>query len=869
MKSNDGETPLMRQYNTFKTRHPEAILLFRIGDFYETFGQDAVIAAKTLNITLTKRANGSAADMELAGFPHHALDNYLPKLVRAGLRVAICDQLEDPKQAKGIVKRGITELITPGLTLNDNVLNAKQNNFLAALFADSSQVGLAFLDLSTGEFSVAQGNSEYVLKLINSYLPSEIVFSKSQNLIINALLESDFCHFFKLDDWFFSLDFAVSKLQNHFAVSTLKGFGIEEFPLGIVAAGAVLQYLEHTEHKNIGHISSISRIDPERYVWLDHFTVRNLELVSTQYQAGVPLIDVLDDTLTPMGARLLRRWLLMPLKDLAAIEDRLSAVDYLVQHTEPLEQLRQCLQPIGDLERLVSKVATSRINPRELQQIKKGLQNMHQIIIFFAGSQLGTLVEQLNPCHSLVEKIESQLAENPPLQTHQGGLIKNGVHSELDELRGISSQGKDFLLEIQQRETEKTGIASLKVAYNNVFGYYLEVRNTHKDKVPDTWIRKQTLSNAERYITPELKEYEDKILTAETKITQIEQEIFARLISFALQFLKPLQQNAALLSALDALASMASIALKNKYVRPVLTENLEIDIRQGRHPVIEKQLPKGEPFIPNDVYLSENQQIIIITGPNMAGKSALLRQVALMAIMAQMGSFVPAQSATIGLVDKVFTRVGASDNLSKGESTFMVEMTETASILHNLSHKSLIIMDEIGRGTSTYDGISIAWAIVEYLHELGPRTLFATHYHELTEIAKDLPRVKNFHVSLQEAAGKIIFLRTLKEGSSAHSFGINVAQMAGIPNSVLIRAGQILQSLEKQRDKDPKKTRLIPQSQPYQMTLFEAADPAYRRVVEIINTTDINALSPIEALIQLNEIKKLLSNPAQTKSADT
>jgi DNA mismatch repair protein MutS len=861
MKATDGETPLMRQYNTFKTQHPEALLLFRVGDFYETFGQDAVLTAKILNITLTKRANGSLADLELAGFPHHALDNYLPKLVRAGVRVAICDQLEDPKLAKGIVKRGITELVTPGLTLNDNVLNAKQNNFLASLYADSQSLGLAFLDISTGEFSIAQGSPDYAVKLLSSFLPSEIVFSKSQNMIVNDLLGSENFHFFRLEDWFFSLDFAVSKLQNHFSTTTLKGFGIEEMPLGIIAAGAVMQYLEHTEHKNLAHISSISRIDSDKYVWLDRFTVRNLELLSTQHEAGVPLIEVIDETLTPMGSRLLRRWVLLPLKDINSIEDRLSAVEALYQNQAGLDKLRELLEPIGDLERLVSKIATSRINPRELQQIKKALQSLAPIQELFAQekNQLGILAEQLNLCLSLSEKIAAQLIENPPLHINQGGLIKAGVHAELDHLREISSKGKDYLLEIQQREIEKTGIASLKVAFNNVFGYYLEVRNLHKDKVPQDWIRKQTLANAERYITPELKEYEDKILTAETRITQIEQEIFVDLVGFALQFLQPLQQNAALLSTLDVLAGLATVARKYRYVRPTLTLSRDLDIKQGRHPVIERQLPKGEPFIPNDVYLGEKQQILIITGPNMAGKSALLRQVALITLLAQMGSFVPAESANIGLVDKIFTRVGASDNLSKGESTFMVEMTETAGILNNLSERSLIIMDEIGRGTSTYDGISIAWAIVEYLHALKPRTLFATHYHELTEIAKNLERVKNFHVSLQETAGKVIFLRKLKEGGSGHSFGINVAQMAGMPRQVLTRATEVLQALEAQRSEPNQKRKNIPAPQSYQLTLFQAADPAYSRVVEIINTLDPNTLSPIEALLKLNEIKKLLS----------
>ncbi len=855
MKTTDGETPLMKQYNSFKSKYPEAILLFRVGDFYETFGQDAVITAKVLNITLTRRANGAAADLELAGFPHHALDNYLPKLIRYGLRVAICDQLEDPKFAKGIVKRGVTELITPGLAMSDNVLEAKRNNYLASLFFEREEIGIAFLDISTGEFSVGQGVADYIARLIANYAPAEMIHPKSQTGLVAVLAEQ--ISAFRLDDWFFSLDFAVSKLLNHFGVSTLKGFGVEEMPLGIVAAGAILQYLEHTEHKNIAHIGSLSRIDQSRYVWLDRFTIRNLELVAPQHEGGVPLIDVLDDTLTPMGARLLRRWILQPLLDIKTIEDRLDAVEYLTQNNTALEKLRELLAPIGDMERLTSKVATGRINPREIQQLKRTLTAVPTIQNLFPAGPLRVIVEQMNPCPSLSERIEALLVDTPPLQPQQGGLIKAGVHSQLDMLREISSKGKDYLLEIQQREIEKTGIASLKVAFNNVFGYYLEVKHTHKDKVPKDWTRKQTLAHAERYITPELKDYEDKILNAETQILQIEQELFAQLIAFLQQFIQPLQQNAGLLATLDVLGSLATIAQKNRYTRPVLTHSLEIDIRQGRHPVIEKQLPKGEPFIPNDVFLGDNHQILIITGPNMAGKSALLRQVALTVLLAQMGSFVPADSASIGLVDKIFTRVGASDNLSRGESTFMVEMTETASILNNLTTNSLVIMDEIGRGTSTYDGISIAWAIVEYLHKAGARTLFATHYHELTEIAKDLPRVRNFHVSLQESGGKVIFLRKLKEGGSAHSFGINVAQMAGMPNQVVIRASEILAALEAQREQNPKK-KIIPPKPAVQMTLFEAADPAYRRVLEIINSININTIQPIEALIKLNEIKKLL-----------
>lgn len=850
----------MKQYNAIKAKYPGALLLFRVGDFYETFGQDAISASKVLDIVLTKRGNGSASEIELAGFPHHALDTYLPKLVRAGHRVAICDQLEDPRFVKGIVKRGVTELVTPGVSFNDNVLEKKQNNFLASVFFSKQGYGVSFLDISTGEFYVAQGSENYIFKLIQSFGPAEIIFSKAHRENFEKQLGEDHATF-ALDDWVYAFDFAQEKLLNQFKTATLKGFGIDGLSEAIIAAGAILHYLEATEHKDTQHIASISRIDEDKYVWLDKFTIRNLELIASPFESGVPLIHVLDQTVTPMGSRQLRKWMVLPLKEKTLIDERLKVVDIFFQQTELAEKLSEELRHIADLERLISKVAVGRINPREMLQLKKSLQRtvpIKNLLEQHTSSELKKLGDQLNRCEFLLEKIEKELQEDAPMLTHQGGIIKDGIHAELDELRKIAFSGKDYLLQIQKREVERTGINSLKISYNKVFGYYLEVSNANKDKVPTDWIRKQTLVNAERYITEELKVYEEKILHAEDKLVVIEQKLFQEMVQHAGDFVAQIQQNARTLAVLDCLLSFAQVARLNKYARPEINETTTIDIKAGRHPVIEKQLPIGESYVPNDVYLdNETQQILIITGPNMAGKSALLRQTALIVLMAQIGSFVPADRASIGLVDKVFTRVGASDNLSKGESTFMVEMIETASILNNLSDRSLILMDEIGRGTSTYDGVSIAWAIVEYLHQhkdFRPKTLFATHYHELNQLAEDFVRVKNFNVSVKEVGDKIIFMRKLKEGGSEHSFGIHVAQLAGIPNKVVIRANEVLHFLEKEKHKNEpqKKLQDLPKAT-HQMSLFEM-DPKYKHVQEMLETIDINTISPVEALLKLNEI---------------
>jgi len=862
------ETPLMKQYNAIKAKYPGALLLFRVGDFYETFGQDAVAASKVLDIVLTRRGNGSASEIELAGFPHHALDSYLPKLVRAGHRVAICDQLEDPRFVKGIVKRGVTELVTPGLSFNDNVLDRRQNNFLASIFAGKESLGIAFLDLSTGEFYAAQGNEPYVLKLIQGFAPSEIIFSKSSRERFGKLLGDEY-NIFALDEWVYGFDYAYEKLIGHFKTASLKGFGIDTLGDAIVAAGAVLHYLEDTEHKDTSHIASISRIDEERYVWLDKFTIRNLEIVHAQHEGGVPLIDILDRTVTAMGARQLRKWMILPLKDKIAIDERLRVVDVFFGDEELSESLLNDLRHIGDLERLISKVAVGRINPREMLQLKRSLQHLQpirNILENHGETELRKLANQLHACEFLVEKIERELREDVSIFSNQGNIIRDGIDTELDELRSISTSGKDYLLQIQRREVERTGISSLKISYNKVFGYYLEVSNANKDKVPADWIRKQTLTNAERYITEELKTYEEKILHAEDKLVVIEQRIFNALIHHASGFVPQIQQNARVIAQLDCLLSFATIAKSNRYARPEINDSVTIDIRAGRHPVIEKQLPVGESYVPNDIFLdSEKQQILIITGPNMAGKSALLRQTALIVLLAQIGSFVPAQSAHIGIVDKIFTRVGASDNLSRGESTFMVEMTETASILNNVSHRSLILMDEIGRGTSTYDGVSIAWAIVEYLHNLSarhggkdcqPKTLFATHYHELNQLEEDLVRVKNFNVSVKEAGDKIIFMRKLREGGSEHSFGIHVAQLAGMPNKVVLRANEILHFLEKNRHHN-EKGKEIPKASTPQMTLFES-DPRFKEIQEKLSAVDINTISPVEALLKLNEVLTIL-----------
>jgi DNA mismatch repair protein MutS len=862
---NAMDTPLMKQYNVIKAKYPGALLLFRVGDFYETFGQDAIEASKVLDIVLTKRGNGSTSEIELAGFPHHALDTYLPKLVRAGHRVAICDQLEDPRFVKGIVKRGVTELVTPGISFNDNVLEKKQNNFLAAVHVGRTGMGISFLDISTGEFYVAEGQENYIYKLIQSFGPAEIIYSKSHR----EKFESQFAEehaTFALDDWVFAFEFAQERLLQQFKTATLKGFGIDGLHEAIVAAGAILYYLEATEHKDTHHIASVSRIDEDKFVWLDKFTIRNLEIVSPQNEGGVALFQVLDQTVTPMGSRQLRKWMLLPLKEKPAIDERLKVVESFFDHTELANKIASHLRQIADLERLISKVAVGRINPRELLQMKRSLLAVlpiKDLLLSTSSLELHKLGDQLHRCEFLLEKIEKELREDAPMLAHQGGIIKEGVNAELDELRSIAFSGKDYLLQVQKREVERTGIASLKISFNKVFGYYLEVSNANKDKVPADWIRKQTLVNAERYITEELKIYEEKILHAEERLTVIEQKLFQELVLHTADFVTQIQQNARVIAILDCLLSFAVVAQTNRYVKPEINESTTLDIRSGRHPVIERQLPAGERYVPNDVYLdNESQQIMIITGPNMAGKSALLRQTALIVLMAQMGSFVPVESASIGIVDKIFTRVGASDNLSRGESTFMVEMTETASILNNLSNRSLILMDEIGRGTSTYDGVSIAWAIVEYLHnhkDFKPKTLFATHYHELNQLAEDLVRVRNFNVSVKEVGDKIIFMRKLKEGGSEHSFGIHVAQLAGMPNRVVFRSTEILRFLEKDKHKNETKKKFeeVPKPQ-IQMSLFEM-DPKSKALQEMMGKIDINTISPVEALLKLNEILLLIN----------
>ncbi|MEZ4947072.1 MAG: DNA mismatch repair protein MutS [Cyclobacteriaceae bacterium] len=850
----------MKQYNAIKVKYPGALLLFRVGDFYETFGEDAIKASKVLDIVLTKRGSGSASEIELAGFPHHSLDNYLPKLVRAGHRVAICDQLEDPRFVKGIVKRGVTELVTPGVSFNDNVLEKKQNNFLASIHAGKNLLGIAFLDISTGEFYAAEGSETYVYKLIQSFSPAEIIFSKTHREKFENHFGEEYATF-ALDEWVFASDYTYEKLIAQFKTANLKGFGIDGMAEAIVAAGAILHYLEATEHKETHHIASISRIDEDKYVWLDKFTIRNLEIVNPQQDGGVPLIQILDKTVTAMGSRQLRKWMILPLKERSAVQERLDVVETFLQDDDLLEKIIGQLSHIADLERLISKVAVGRINPREMIQMKRSLQAalpIKDLLMEQKSVALKKLGDQLERCEFLLDKIEKELKEDAPMLVHQGGIIKEGVNEELDELRSIAFSGKDYLVKIQKREVEKTGITSLKISYNKVFGYYLEVSNAHKDKVPVEWIRKQTLVNAERYITEELKTYEEKILHAEEKLTVIEQKLFQDLVLNASDFIAQIQQNARVIAVLDCLLSFAVVAKSNRYNKPDVNDTTIIDIKDGRHPVIEKQLPIGENYVPNDIYLdNESQQVLIITGPNMAGKSALLRQTALIVLMAQIGSFVPAKAAKIGIVDKVFTRVGASDNLSRGESTFMVEMTETASILNNLSNRSLILMDEIGRGTSTYDGVSIAWAIVEYLHnhkEFKPKTLFATHYHELNQLAEDLVRVKNFNVSVKETGEKIIFMRKLKEGGSEHSFGIHVAQLAGMPNRIVIRANEILHFLEKDKQKNQSKKKMEELPKPIvQMGLFEV-DPKLKKMEDMLGKIDINTISPVEALLKLNEL---------------
>ena len=860
------ETPLMKQYYGVKAKHPDAILLFRVGDFYETFGEDAIRASEILGITLTRRANGAASFVELAGFPYHALDTYLPRLVRAGQRVAICEQLEDPKLAKKIVKRGIIELVTPGVSLNENVLNHKENNFLAAIHIDKKIAGVAFLDISTGEFLASEGTIEYIDQMLNNFQPKEVLFEKKKRDIFLENFGSKF-YTFKLDDWIFTPEAANDRLLKQFETSSLKGFGIQNLSYGIIAAGAILYYLDITQHEQLGHITGISRIEENRYVWLDKFTIKNLELFASPYEGAKTLIDVMDRTISPMGGRMLKRWISLPIKDIQPINERLDIVQHLVGNDAFRDEISGLIRQIGDLERLLSKVAVNRINPREVVHLRKALRALEPLKTLCTQSgckPLVQLAEQLNPCRSLAERIEHDLNNDPPVQINRGNIIAKGVNAELDELRTILYSGKDYLADLQNRESARTGITSLKVSYNNVFGYYIEVRNTHKDKVPPEWIRKQTLVNAERYITEELKEYESKILGAEEKILSLETRLFNDLVLATLEFIPPIQVNASVIGRLDCFQSFAVLSIENNYVRPVLDDSRVIDIKDGRHPVIEKQLPAGEPYIPNDLILdTEDQQIIILTGPNMSGKSALLRQTALIVLMAQTGCFVPASSAKIGIVDKIFTRVGASDNISLGESTFMVEMNETASILNNLSDRSLILLDEIGRGTSTYDGISIAWAMVEYLHEnkMRAKTLFATHYHELNEMENSFPRVRNYNISIKEMNNKVIFLRKLKRGGSEHSFGIHVAKMAGMPKSVVNRADEILKELEQSHEKQELAKPIADiagHREGMQLSIFQLDDPVLRQIRDEILEIDIDNLTPVEALNKLYNIKKFL-----------
>lgn len=862
------ETPLMKQYNQIKARHPQALLLFRVGDFYETFGEDAIKTSKILGIVLTKRGAGSPSEIELAGFPYHSLDTYLPKLVRAGLRVAICDQLEDPKMTKSIVKRGVTELVTPGVSFNDNVLDKNKNNFLCAIHFDKNIHGISFLDVSTGEFLVAQGNKEYIDKLIQGFEPTEILYQKNRSKDYQELF-GDKYYTFRLEEWVFTNDFSHESLNKHFETKSLKGFGIENLESGIIAAGAILFYLSENQHSRLGHITSISRIEEEKYVWLDRFTVRNLELISSPHENATTLSDVLDKTKTPMGGRMMKRWIVLPLKNENPIRERLQAVKYLKGEDQTAFECGERLKEIGDIERLISKVAVGKVNPREVIQLKRTLLQVQPIKQLFSeidSSSLKNIIDQLNPCEKLIHLIEKTLVDEPAIQIGKGFVIRQECDKELDELRAISLNGKEYLEAMQTRESDQTGIPSLKVAFNNVFGYYLEVRNMHKDKVPVEWIRKQTLVNAERYITEELKEYESKILGAEEKIHAIESKMFQDLVFAMADYIQVIQINAHLIAQLDCLLSFAKVAIQNNYNLPEINTGYAIQIEEGRHPVIEKQLKIGEEYISNNVYLdNESQQIIMITGPNMSGKSAILRQTALICLMAQIGSFVPAARAQIGLVDKVFTRVGASDNISSGESTFMVEMNETASILNNLSDRSLILLDEIGRGTSTYDGISIAWAIAEYLHEnpkAKAKTLFATHYHELNEMTKKFDRIKNFNVSVKEIGLKILFTRKLIEGGSEHSFGIHVAKLAGMPKEVLTRAEMMLKELESSHDmggKQKMKTKVKDAlaSENMQLSFFQLNDPVLEQIHEQLIAIDINALTPVEALMKLNEIKKL------------
>jgi len=877
-EKNLTETPLMKQYASIKARYPDALLLFRVGDFYETFGEDAIRASGILGIVLTRRANGAASYVELAGFPHHSLDLYLPKLVKAGLRVAICDQLEDPKMAKTIVKRGVTELVTPGVSYHDKILEQKENNFLAAIHFEPRITGIALLDVSTGEFYLAQGSVEYIDKLVQSFRPSEVVLQKSYRQHFTDLFGTKI-YISAFDDWLFTSDFANDILIKHFKTKSLKGFGVENLDQAIIAAGAVMHYLAETQHDRLGHICKLTRIEEDHYAWLDRFTIRNLELLDSPNENARTLFHVMDQTVSPMGSRQLRRWMILPLKNRQPVEERLDMVGYLIANGDVTERLRHLVRETGDLERLISKVAVGKVNPREMVHLKRALESIEQIktLCGQSGNEgLMKIAEQLNPCRLVQEKIGREVNPEPPALAVKGNIIRKGVHAELDELRELAYSGKDYLVRIQQRESERTGISSLKIGFTNVFGYYLEVTHAHKEKVPPDWMRKQTLVNAERYITPELKTYEEKILGAEEKILELELKLYNDLILFLGDYIGPVQLDATLVAKLDVLASFAVLSVANRYVRPLLNDGFEIDIKNGRHPVIEKQMKPGEEYVANDVFLDDkDQQIIILTGPNMSGKSALLRQTALIVLMAQMGCYVPASSATLGMTDKIFTRVGASDNISSGESTFMVEMNETASILNNISDRSLILLDEIGRGTSTYDGISIAWAIAEFLHEhplFKPRVLFATHYHELNEMANRFRGIRNYHISIKEIRNTVVFLRKLLPGGSEHSFGIHVARMAGMPQSVIDRANEMLGQLEetyragkpgtedgrrKTEDGSGQSSVTRPHSD-FQLSFIQLDDPLLQQIKEDILNTEINTLTPVEALMKLNEIKKLL-----------
>ncbi len=861
------ETPLMKQYTSIKAKYPDALLLFRVGDFYETFGEDAIKASNILGIVLTRRANGAASYVELAGFPHHSIDTYLPKLVRAGHRVAICDQLEDPKLTKKIVKRGVTELVTPGVSFNDKVLNHKENNFLASIHLLPKDSGIAFLDVSTGEFYLTQGSNEYIDKLIQSFKPSEIIIQKNKrHLFTEQFGEKHYLTTF--DEWVFTIDFTRGLLLKHFGTPSLKGFGVEELTSGVIAAGAAFHYLTETQHHQLGHIRKIARIEEDKYMWLDKFTIRNLELLNSPNENAATLIGVIDKTISPMGSRMMRKWITMPLKIKKSIEERHDIVEYLINTPELNEILRDNIKQIGDIERLISKVAVGRVNPREMVQVVRGLYAVEKIkegCAISTAEPLRRIADQLNTCQLIRNKIEKELEDDPPAFINKGHVFRKGVSADLDELRDLLYSGKDYLEKIRKREIERTGITSLKISFNNVFGYYLEVTNAHKDKVPDDWERRQTLVSSERYITAELKQYEEKILGAEEKILEIENRLFGDLVLSVADYIEPIQLNALLIARLDCLLSFAESAYENNYIRPAINDTYVLDIKNGRHPVIEKQLPPGEAYVPNDLYLdTKKQQIIIVTGPNMSGKSAMLRQTALIVLLAQMGSFVPAESATIGLIDKLFTRVGASDNISSGESTFMVEMNETASILNNISNRSLIILDEIGRGTSTYDGISIAWAIAAYLHDhpvFRPKVLFATHYHELNEMAATMKRIKNFHVSVKEIGNKVIFLRKMISGGTEHSFGIHVAKMAGMPAEVIDQANEMLKLLEKSHSHDELNKKLKTHAKSgddFQLSFIQLDDPLLLQIKEEIINTNIDTLTPVEALMKLNQIKNML-----------